>query len=429
MTCPVRVRSGFGVNLFGYLTSHQSQGVIARNLLRTLRTNGVPVAVTDVAPDFGGTGADETECPTGIDEASAQPYPVTIFCFTPLDALDYVRRHRRLLRRDRLTAVVLFVEHRVIRDEFLPFLSSVDMVLVATEFIAEAVRSSLPGAICVPFPQSVVVPDQVAADKAAWGMAEDRLSIVTAFDTYSDSQRKNPVALVRAFQQAFEHRDDVELIMKIAHLDADAGLGGQALKALSIAADDPRIRVLDRDLSYAEVLSFFASADVVASLHRSEGLGLVLMEAMSVGTPVIATRYSGNLDFMTDANSVLIGSDEVAVATTYPGYQFLVGRDVWAEPRLEDAVAGLQRLADEPDLRRTLASQALADMAERRRQVAGGAVVEAVQDAIADPGLRRAHRVRRWAMVRHALRPRHTLGSLRHLVALRIKQALRLQGR
>ena len=279
------ISQSFGVNLFGYVTSNQSQGVVARNLVATLRSRGVSVAVTDVEPTFGGTGHDQSQCVTGCDDATAQPYPLTIFCFTPPDAEDYVRRNPRVLRADRLTAVVVFVEHHVLRPDFMPFLRAVDLVLAPTDFVMDAVRAGAPDSVCVPFLQSVLIPEGVVADRERWGMRDDVTTFAFSFDTLSDSNRKNPLGLVRAFQAAFPSRDDVALLIKVAHLDDDTRLGGQAVKAVVAAADDERITFLQEALPYADVLGLYASADVVASLHRSEGLGLLMMEAMSLGTP------------------------------------------------------------------------------------------------------------------------------------------------
>ena len=212
----------------------------------------------------------------------------------------------------------------------------------------DAVRAGAPDSVCVPFLQSVLIPEGVVADRERWGMRDDVTTFAFSFDTLSDSNRKNPLGLVRAFQAAFPSRDDVALLIKVAHLDDDTRLGGQAVKAVAAAADDDRITFLQEALPYADVLGLYASADVVASLHRSEGLGLLMMEAMSLGTPVLATGYSGNLDFMTADNSMLIDSQMVTVDTPYPGYQHLQGVDVWAEPDQESAVRAMRALADDP---------------------------------------------------------------------------------
>lgn len=415
--------TSFGVNVFGYLTSIQSQGVLARTLVQVLREQAVPVALTDVTPDFGGTGQDESVCHTGIDEASAQPYPVSIFCFTPNDTEMFLERNPRLADRDRITAVVVALEHRVLRPEFLPVLQAVDLVLTLSDFITDAVSAGLPDSTCVPFRQAIPPRTVAPSPRARWAVPDTAVLFVNAFDTFSDSCRKNPLALVRAFREAFHDRDDVTLLLKIGHLDADAGLGGQAVEAVAEAAGDPRIRIVQESLDYTDVLGLFAAADVVVSLHRSEGLGLTLMEAMSVGTATMATRFSGNLDFMTPGNAVLVDCELVPVKTPYPAYQYLVDRDVWAEPSHADSVRWLKTLAADPDLRARLATAGRSDMEARSEVVMGGEVIDGIRRALRSDDLwtgRDRFPLKRLARPHGRMR----LGVLRHRTAVRAKRLL-----
>lgn len=418
-----RCETSFGVNLFGYLTSIQSQGVLARTMVQVLRAQGVPVALTDVSPDSGGTGQDQSVCRTGVDDASAQPHPMSVFCFTPTDMQTFLERNPRLADHDRVTAVVVALEHQMLRPEFLPVLSAVDLVLTLSDFITDAVSAGLPDTTCVPFRQAIKPTEGVRPSRPRWGVPHDSILFVNAFDTLSDSCRKNPLGLVRAFTDAFPDRDDVGLILKIGHLDADGELGGQADQAVAEAASDPRIRIVEESLSYADVLGLFATADVVVSLHRSEGLGLTLMEAMSVGTATMATGFSGNLDFMTPENSALIAYDLVPVRTPYPAYQYLVNRDVWAEPSHDDSVRWLRRMADDTELRERLAAQGLAEMRTRQESVLGGAVINEMRAALSNDDLWQRHDHR---TLKRLARPhgRLRLGVLRHRAAVRVKGLL-----
>ncbi|MRR11185.1 glycosyltransferase, partial [bacterium] len=115
--------------------------------------------------------------------------------------------------------------------------------------------------------------------------------------------------------------------------------------------------VVEEALDYRSVLTLYASADVLVSLHRSEGLGLNMMEAMTLGTPVIATGWSGNMDFTTDENACLVGYDFVGLGADELNYALAeVGGDArWADPRVEEAAACMRQLADDRELRERLA--------------------------------------------------------------------------
>jgi glycosyltransferase involved in cell wall biosynthesis len=98
-------------------------------------------------------------------------------------------------------------------------------------------------------------------------------------------------------------------------------------------------------------LALVAAADCYVSLHRSEGLGLTMAEAMAVGTPVIATAYSGNLDFMPAGSALLVPAAEVQVG---PGHYY-PAEGHWADPDLDAAVEMMRRVEADPALRRDLA--------------------------------------------------------------------------
>jgi len=132
---------------------------------------------------------------------------------------------------------------------------------------------------------------------------------------------------------------------------------------------DPRVLLVDGPLTHADVLSLVASCDAYVSLHRAEGLGLPPLEAMSLGRPVVATAWSGNLDYMTGDDSLLVPAAETFVrGTTIHAYDpARMGVQTWGEPDLVVAVAHLRALADDPALRARL-GEAAARAAARQRE-------------------------------------------------------------
>ena len=163
------------------------------------------------------------------------------------------------------------------------------------------------------------------------------------FDIASTFQRKNPLALVRAFRKAFGGRQDVELVLKYHHSEFDA----PAVALLErVAKTAPNIRTINQTLPEEQVYALLRSCDCFVSPHRSEGFGLNIAAAMYYGKPVIATGYSGNMDFTTPENSFLIDYDLVEVQQQTGGYK---AGYVWAEPSEDHLAALLRAVASAPD--------------------------------------------------------------------------------
>lgn len=167
------------------------------------------------------------------------------------------------------------------------------------------------------------------------------------------------------------------------------------------AAAMPNTIVIDRQLTYAETLSLNASCDVYVSLHRSEGLGLNLLQAMTLGRPVIATGWSGNMDFMTPEDSCLVGYALVPVRATHYAYrpEAIGPGQVWAEPSIAEA-AWMRRLADDESLRRRIGAAAQAAMDTRRSQVLEGRVLADLARIAAENESMPSRRARRRRLLR-----------------------------
>ena len=163
------------------------------------------------------------------------------------------------------------------------------------------------------------------------------------FDLASAFDRKNPLALVRAFRRAFGNRQDVQLILKYHHCEFDSPATA-LLERVTKAS--PNIRTINQTLPEEQVYSLLRSCDCFVSPHRSEGFGLNIAAAMYYGKPVIATGYSGNMDFTTPDNSYLIDYDLVAVQQDTGAYK---AGYVWAEPSEDHLAALLETVVGAPE--------------------------------------------------------------------------------
>lgn len=233
----------------------------------------------------------------------------------------------------------------------------VDEIWVPSEFVANAVRTICDVPVHV-IPYPLVLPAEVLPDRARFGLAEGVFVCLSLFDARSSAARKNPFAAVRAFVSAFGDSPQARLFIKAGNLDSFPAVREELRRETSSAEN---IRIIEDTLSSADILSLIACADVVVSLHRSEGFGLVAAEAMLLGKPVVATGWSGNMDFMTPENSIPVGYELVPLVD--PQGIYPADGERWAEPDTEAAARALRRLYADPDYRRRLGSRAKADAA------------------------------------------------------------------
>lgn len=371
--------------VFGYITSSFGLAVACRNTIQGLLASGRQAELIDIDPGGSHQGKDGTHrddltsAPTGVPATN-------VFHMNPLEVLELQSQWTRWTTgSDRANVCVPFWELPRLPAPWVPILNAMDAVLAPTRFIAETCQRDLSCPVWH-YPQAVFLPEDISSDRARWGLPEDACVFLQVFDPSSDIERKNPWAAVNAFTEAFVAGDDVLLVIHLHAWSSDPAQVAQVEALKTLAAEHRTIMVLTEHLSYRDVLSLYASCDVVVSLHRSEGLGLPLMEAMSLGRVALATGWSGNVDFMTEENSCLVGHAMTPVNSQHPAYASEIGRDgqVWAEPDRADAVAQMRRLASDPALRKQLGQQAAADMESRRQHLLSGRLFDDLEAFIGE---------------------------------------------
>jgi glycosyltransferase involved in cell wall biosynthesis len=216
-------------------------------------------------------------------------------------------------------------------EEWATAFGCADEIWTPSRFVRDSVASQSPVPVrVVPYSLDPGMEGRAAADCAEFQLAPDTFTFLFIFDFHSYLERKNPLGLIEAYRKAFGGRRDVQLVVKSIHGDAHK----EELSALQKACAGTNVRLLDRVLSRAATQQLILKADCYISLHRSEGFGLTLAEAMLCGKPVIATGYSGNVDFMSDGDSYLVPYRIVAIDRAHGPYK--AGYH-WADPDLDYA--------------------------------------------------------------------------------------------
>ena len=214
-------------------------------------------------------------------------------------------------------------------------------VWAPSRFVGRAMRNCLSIPVIDMLP-GIQLPAFAELPRKHFGLPSDRFLFFFMFDMCSVMERKNPLALIRAYKQAFRGDDAVSLVIKVSRGEWDR----ENLGRLRRAADEAGVRIIDAVLPREEVCALMKCCDCYTSLHRSEGFGLTMAEAMLMGKPVIATGYSGNVDFMTPGNSLLVEHERVPITADLPYYK---KGSIWAEPSVSHAAACLRWVYDHKD--------------------------------------------------------------------------------
>jgi glycosyltransferase involved in cell wall biosynthesis len=326
-TAPV---SELGVNLGGFLTGELGIGEMGRIVHHVLRHAGLPVA--SLVEERVLTCRTDLPAP---DDLGYPRFPVTILAVNA----DYTRLALETypeLGEQRYRIGLWAWELEDFPDWLHDAFTLVDEVWTLSEFSRTAIAAHSPVPVKV-IPLPVLDPGAPAAPRSG-----EPVRFLFLFDFNSTGQRKNATGLVGAFRKAFPGRDDVRLVIKATNGERNPA---QAERLRLLVRDDPRITLLERYLTVEELGDLYARSHAYASLHRSEGFGLTVAEAMIRGLPVISTDYSSTREFVTDAVGWPVPHRMVQVGPGAPPYH---ADAWWAEPDLDHAARAMREIADNP---------------------------------------------------------------------------------
>ena len=328
-------REPMGVNVAGYLNTESGMGEAARLSVLSLHATGIPVALNNVASRL------RMEDRTFTSFTDDNPHAFNLVHLNADNMEWFARARGRAYFRNRYTIGYWFWELAQFRQDWMSAFGYVEEVWVPTEFGRKALAAHSPVPVtCVPLP--VVAPAAPAFLRSHFDLSDDVYVFLFTFDVSSQLERKNPLGVISAFRAAFGVRSDVVLVLKFTNAEYDP----PGVRELYRAAEGINVVLRDGYMARDELAGLMAASDCYISLHRSEGFGLGIAEAMALGKPVIATRYSGPADFLTHANSYPVDYRLVPIPRDYGPY--LEGFS-WAEPDSEQATRMMRHVVEHRD--------------------------------------------------------------------------------
>lgn len=314
-----------GINISGYFRGLFGVAESARSFVRSVKSAGIPHVLNNVSPESQGNYDNtltkfEKSNPYSINLVVVNADQVDVFYNTV--GADYFRGKYNIA----IWAWELpnFPSMWIRSQEYF------DEIWVLSNFVAGSLAKSLSIPVIRMTCSIEIDETKLVKDRKKFGLSEDSFVFLYIFDFLSVFERKNPLALVEAFNKAFTSNEKVTLVLKIIN-GSKFPTNYAKLKKL---CDKKNVILIDEHFEKDDILSLIASCDSYVSLHRSEGTGLTLAEAMYARKPVIATAYGGNTDFMNINNSFLVKYRLVELEMDYGPYK---KGNFWAEPDVNHA--------------------------------------------------------------------------------------------
>lgn len=324
-----------GVRIVGLLSSASGLGASARLCIEALEQTRHSVSTCDVSNLFNsGDGV----AFRSSESTGASASDVSIYHLNPPMLLSGIVGSGLARYRRSFNIGYWAWELECLPREWISGLRYVDAVFVPSAFCRNAVQRYTEKPV-------FVVPHPVRDVAEGKRHRSAVFRVLGIFNFGSSFERKNPTALIRAFRAAFADDDGAELVLKTSQghrypNDRD--------RLASVAMGIRNVRIIDEVWPDGRVLDLLGSADVYISLHRSEGFGLTIAEAIMREVPVVVTNWSGSTDFCPPEYAFTVDYELVPFADTHTDYS-QISNAQWAEPSIAQAAMHLRTVRDAPD--------------------------------------------------------------------------------
>ena len=342
-----------GITVVGNLTAKGSIYKTLRDFVFSLKDAGIPCQTYDTCRKPCIPREDVAAILTPVADFQLRKYKKIIVMFdNPLPnglGLD--------------VSVIYFWEYTSAFLSAHPECLSCTSVIGMSDFNVDYFRSVLPDSIRVSkilYPFRFVSPRSsiVSFVRERYGISNDEFNVFFNFALSSSCGRKNPEGAIMAFAEAFRSNSNAKLIFKIfGSEDYSKELSKLKDMAERLGIRD-RFLVIKDYLSQEEIYALTSICDVYLSLHRGEGLGLGIVEAMSLGKAVVVTGWSANTEFCNERNSMLIQYSILPVSRDKIDHIYMEKVETWAEPDVHEAAFALKRLYESPTLRKEIGVRA-----------------------------------------------------------------------
>ena len=336
-----------GVNLIGDIQAEIGLGQSIRLVANELQLSKYPFTIYNFQLDGNVRRGDHS-----FDSciSKAYPYPINIFHINQQEiGLAYLYLPKDIWKNHYNIAFWLW-ELEEFPAEYIEAIRFFDEIWTPSEFASRSIRKVTDKPVYT-IPYYVTAEKDPACTRETFGLPEDKFLYLIMYDTNSTMARKNPVGALEAYKKAFpEEQENVGLIIKMNNpTENDIAVIREQTR------DYSNIYFITEVMDKPKVNSLIALSDVFISLHRAEGFGLVMAEAMLLNTACVATDWSSNTEFMDEKSACMVPYRKKEITETTGNYK---KGYVWAEPDTEEAACYIRRLYDDPEYYRGILAEA-----------------------------------------------------------------------
>ncbi|WP_049945445.1 glycosyltransferase [Butyrivibrio sp. AC2005] len=340
-----------GISLIGHVRGDFGLGESCRLVAGTIASSEIPFSIKNI---FQNKNAAETNVSFADFESEELKYNVNLIHINPNELLSFILKADKKVFDNRYQIAYWLWELPEFPKEWIYQIEMFDEIWTPSEFVSEAVRKVTNKPVyTVPYAMSEPVTDG-KYDRNYFGLPDDKFLYLMSYDGLSNSERKNPVGAILAYKEAFskeylnslseEHSQELKeagLIIKATHAE------DKELSHLrELMEGYKNVYILTDSYSKEEFNSLIKCADVYISLHHSEGFGLVMAEAMLLGTPTVATGWSANAEFMSEDACCMVPVKIVEIKKETPPYH---KGNHWADPDVHAAAKYIRHLYEDKD--------------------------------------------------------------------------------
>lgn len=334
-----------GVALWGLAEESSGMGQCCRSMASALEVSSLPYALRPLHSRAGGN-LDISRYAAALSDPRAMQ--INLFCCNA-DCTGYFLREAGAAQLKGRKNIALWAwELPEFPKRWHSAFRWYDEIWTISEFCREAIAKATDKPVRV-LPLCVEPKVEEGVSRADFGLPDDRFLFFSMYDARSIQARKNPLASIAAYCAAFPEEGQTALVLKIS----GGSQGRSEAEELRTAIQRKDIYILEGVLPAGRLYALMGLCDAFVSLHRSEGFGYPIAEAMALGKPVIVTGWSGNMDFCGNNNACCVSYSlrplgDSAVSPYEPA-------QIWAEPSIEEAAAYMRRLSEDAVFRSAIA--------------------------------------------------------------------------